>query len=524
MQNVLFVYNGLDSLHQLKQRLSDLDFYSIAYFYNEYDSIDKINDIEDDYDDIVIDISNVMYDNANIFFSERYISKLNELKNVYFCIDTSAYKILRNKYPLLFDEEYICQEFNNESTSNIELEQEQDIKILTPAELYIYEKRNDEEGFRINAHASTLSNIIDNSEGIFLSYNCKKIKEFIESEKIEYVDISSAIYTLKIRHDQLFYFEKLFLQISQMSDAKFCVEDNLAIDALRLFPLLFYATKQIDLFLKTDDISEARDDDNTEINVSSLESKINNISNSLKGHDEFKKDFKQKFLKFSFLNSMKERKLFSIIICGESGIGKTEFAKILSNELYPNSPLIKINFGNYSTEGVLNSLIGSPLGYVGSEEGGELIKKIESSGTKVILIDEFEKATSSVYNFFYELLEDGVFTDRHGVEHNLNGYIIVFTSNMSQTNYKNHIPDSLKSRFDMVYYFVDLSTEEKLKFIFTTANNLLIKLKENFATKIDIMKISSELDELCQYNNLREIKRKVEDVVFNEFFKLYTIE
>ena len=104
---------------------------------------------------------------------------------------------------------------------------------------------------------------------------------------------------------------------------------------------------------------------------------------------------------------MNERKIFSIMLCGDSGIGKTEFAKITSEILFPNEPLIKINFGNYSTEGVLNSLIGSPLGYIGSEEGGELINKINTSGAKLILIDEFEKATPSVYNFFYELLEIG---------------------------------------------------------------------------------------------------------------------
>ena len=85
----------------------------------------------------------------------------------------------------------------------------------------------------------------------------------------------------------------------------------------------------------------------------------------------------------------------------------------MSQVIFPGEPLIKINFGNYSTEGVLNSLIGSPLGYIGSEEGGELINKIDTSKSKVILIDEFEKATPSVYNFFYELLEDGVFTDRN---------------------------------------------------------------------------------------------------------------
>lgn len=95
---------------------------------------------------------------------------------------------------------------------------------------------------------------------------------------------------------------------------------------------------------------------------------------------------------------------------------------------------------------------------------------------------------------------------------------------MSQTQYIKHIPDSLKSRFDMVYYFVDLPIEEKLKFIFSTANNLITKLKERFKVDIDINTINDELKALCHLNNLREIKRRVEDVVFGEFFKLYRLE
>ena len=88
-----------------------------------------------------------------------------------------------------------------------------------------------------------------------------------------------------------------------------------------------------------------------------------------------------------------------MFLIGESGIGKTEFANILSKSLYPDEELIKIIFENYSTEGVLNSLIGSPLGYVGIDDGGELIRKINSSKSKIILIDKFEKVTPAVFNF-----------------------------------------------------------------------------------------------------------------------------
>lgn len=71
-------------------------------------------------------------------------------------------------------------------------------------------------------------------------------------------------------------------------------------------------------------------------------------------------------------------------------MGKSEFASMLKNQLKPNTSLVKINFGNYSSQDALNSLIGSPRGYIGSEEG-ELSSKIIKSRAGVILCDEFEK-------------------------------------------------------------------------------------------------------------------------------------
>lgn len=520
METKLYVYDS-NTLNNLKTKLHDYTFYSLPYFYNTFENLNQLDEIGDNFDKIVIDISNVIYDNFNRVFIERYILKLSEYDNICFCIHSTLYDKLINSYPFLFSENSVSHEYHIEDGEQNKRTQE--IKMVTPAELYVYEKREPGKGYIPNKCAITLSNIIDDLDGIILNYDCNKIKEFITKSQIEYIDISSAVNTLNIRRDQIFYFEKLFLKILEISDINFCVEENVSSDTLKLFPLLFSNIKQIDLFIEQGTGLPAEDIKNT-IDISNLDIKINNVFTILKGHDLFKNDFRHNLQKYYFLNCINERKIFSIIICGESGIGKTEFAKILSNELYPNEPLIKINFGNYSTEGVLNSLIGSPLGYVGSDEGGELINKINLSKSKVILIDEFERATPNVYNFFYELLEDGIFTDRHGSEHNLNGYIIIFTSNMSQNQYKKHIPNSLKSRFDMVYYFVDLPIEEKMKYIYATANNLINKLRQHFNKDVDISAIKIELNALCQYNNLREIKRKVEDVVFVEFFKLCAAE
>ena len=86
----------------------------------------------------------------------------------------------------------------------------------------------------------------------------------------------------------------------------------------------------------------------------------------------------------------------------------------------------------------LNSLIGSPLGYIGSD-GGELLKRVCESDVGLILIDEFEKANNAVFNYFLDVLENGKIVNSQADEYDINGYIIVFTSNITKENFKNKI-------------------------------------------------------------------------------------
>ena len=252
--------------------------------------------------------------------------------------------------------------------------------------------------------------------------------------------------------------------------------------------------------------------------VNEINDKVQESVGKLVGHSSFKADFVKKYKIYKLLEKINVRKIFSVFLIGESGIGKTEFAKILSQSLYPNEELIKINFGNYSTEGVLNSLIGSPLGYIGSDEGGELIKKINSSKSKIILIDEFEKATPSVFNFFYELLEDGSFTDRHGIVHDLKGYTIIFTSNMTPEYYAQNIPNSLKSRFDLTSDFQIPSIEEKQLFIKKETNILANKLTEYFQVSYEVTEeLMKKILKLSSEDNLRYIKRLIQDIITQDF-------
>ena len=202
-----------------------------------------------------------------------------------------------------------------------------------------------------------------------------------------------------------------------------------------------------------------------------------------------------------------------MFLFGESGIGKTEVARLLGNGLLSDSYLAKINFQNYSSQDALNSLIGSPAGYIGCEQG-ELSDKVNKSKVGIILCDEFEKATRPVMTFFLELLEEGKFTDSMAREYDLDGYIIVFTANIrSQAEYQKAIPPELQTRFDLVCEFEEPTHEEKTKFLDLLLQKAELKFAEQFQ-KADLAEAGKS--NLYDFNYpdihaLRDIKR-----IFNQ--------
>lgn len=198
------------------------------------------------------------------------------------------------------------------------------------------------------------------------------------------------------------------------------------------------------------------------------------------GQDQFKGEFRKQVEIFRLFNSIGEQPILSLFLIGPSGVGKTETARILSKLLAPGEPLPKVNFGNYSSKDSLNSLICSPRGYMGSEEG-ELTMKIERSNSGIILIDEFEKGDSTVWSFFLDLLENGKFTDSQGDEHDLNGYTIVFASNTPRTEVQGKFPPELLSRFNLKVNFKPLNDKEKKTFV----SRYITSVAEKYRSSID---------------------------------------
>jgi ATP-dependent Clp protease ATP-binding subunit ClpA len=233
------------------------------------------------------------------------------------------------------------------------------------------------------------------------------------------------------------------------------------------------------------------------------------LNHNLIGHNYFKERLYYALNNFSKLNRAHEQRIFSVFLFGASGIGKTEVARLLATGLQKDSYLAKINFQNYSSQDALNSLIGSPAGYIGYGSG-ELREKVNKSKVGVILLDEFEKTTKPVFSFFLELLEEGTFTDSMARDHDLDGYVLVFTSNIqNEAEYKKIIPPELQTRFDLVCEFqLPYNTEKKmfLELLFEQA-------QETFAEQFSKIRLKEEdKKELFNFdyselNAFRDLKR-----------------
>lgn len=257
--------------------------------------------------------------------------------------------------------------------------------------------------------------------------------------------------------------------------------------------------------------------DISNLNDDSIELLKNNLNDKLYGHRKFKDELINQIKNYSILYNLGELKIMSILICGDSGIGKTELAKIIHNTFYKDSKMIKINLGNYKTQGALNSLIGSPKGYFGSERGGELSNKIQNSDSKVILIDEFEKADTDIFNFFYELLEDGKFTDLNENEFDLNGYLIIFTSNLNKKNYKDIIPAPLLSRFTMKSLFEPLDYSTKNKYVQEKCKKLVEVYNKQYGKSIDFKDVLKNIDKdtIKTIKNIRYLNQIVQNTLIS---------
>ncbi|WP_299126891.1 ATP-dependent Clp protease ATP-binding subunit [uncultured Winogradskyella sp.] len=127
----------------------------------------------------------------------------------------------------------------------------------------------------------------------------------------------------------------------------------------------------------------------------------------------------------------------SFIFLGQTGVGKTQLAKVLAHELFDsNEALVRIDMSEYMEKFAVSRLIGAPPGYVGYEEGGQLTEKIRRKPYAVVLLDEIEKAHPDVFNMLLQVLDDGYLTDSLGRKIDFRNTIIIMTSNIGARKLK----------------------------------------------------------------------------------------
>ncbi len=199
-----------------------------------------------------------------------------------------------------------------------------------------------------------------------------------------------------------------------------------------------------------------------------------------------------------------KRPIGSFMLLGPTGVGKTELTKALSEALFSDeNAMIRLDMSEYMEPHSVSKLIGSPPGYVGYEDGGQLTEKVRRKPYSIVLFDEIEKAHPDVFNMLLQILEDGRLTDSNGRVVNFKNTVIIMTSNAGIKNIseKKHIGFVSKADKEKDYEEIKEEVNSELKKIF----------RPEFLNRLDEIIVFRKLDS--------ESIEKITKLMLEEFAK-----
>ncbi|MEI2666155.1 ATP-dependent Clp protease ATP-binding subunit [Rossellomorea sp. LJF3] len=236
-----------------------------------------------------------------------------------------------------------------------------------------------------------------------------------------------------------------------------------------------------------------------------------NLAHKVIGQDEAVKKVAKAIRRSRAGLKAKHRPIGTFLFVGPTGVGKTELTKTLAEELFGSKDsMLRLDMSEYMEKHSVSKLIGSPPGYVGHEESGQLTEKVRRNPYSIILLDEIEKAHPDVQHMFLQILEDGRLTDSQGRTVSFKETVIIMTSNAGVTDKKEAVvgfntggTDAIKetnilqslgayfkpeflNRFDSIIEFESLEKAELLQILDLMLNELQDELKEQgINVKID---------------------------------------
>ena len=190
-----------------------------------------------------------------------------------------------------------------------------------------------------------------------------------------------------------------------------------------------------------------------------------------------------------------KRPIGSFLFLGPTGVGKTELTKALAESLFGSEQqIIRIDMSEYMEKHSVSRLVGSPPGYVGFEEGGQLTEKVRRNPYSIVLFDEIEKADTDVFNILLQIMEDGVLTDSNGKKADFKNCVVIMTSNIGAELISNN-----KSTMGFAGESAEKGRKERIK---NLVNDEIKKyFKPEFINRIDEIIIFDSLNE----NEIKEI-------------------